>query len=143
MPNRPVNVQLPHNAEDATGDPPLAEPARQLRRAKFFVKLFSGLAWLARAAGTLMLLISSFTQPTNELATPYRVINWHACRSCRNDPRERFDHKNFLWCLHHVMRPRHFDCTRQIIAEAVIGTCARVLGHLAPPADSASGAQHS
>jgi autotransporter strand-loop-strand O-heptosyltransferase len=45
-----------------------------------------------------VVMISGFTHPTNEFETPYRVINYHACNSCWNDVRVRFDHKYFLWC---------------------------------------------
>ena len=63
-------------------------------------------------------MISGFTHPTNEFATPYRVINWHACNSCWNDVRHRFDHKDFLWCPRHAGTPRQFECTRLITAGA-------------------------
>jgi autotransporter strand-loop-strand O-heptosyltransferase len=107
-------TQIPHGAEDETGDKPLIDRARLLRHASLFVGLSSGLAWLAWAAGCPVVLISGFTHPTNEFATPYRVINWHACNSCWNDPRHRFDHKDFLWCPRHQNTPRHFECTRLI-----------------------------
>ncbi len=90
--------------------------------------LSSGLAWLAWAAGCPTVLISGFTHPTNEFATPYRVINWHACNSCWNDPKLRFDHKDFLWCPRHQNTPRHFECTRLITPEHVIQTIQRVPG---------------
>jgi autotransporter strand-loop-strand O-heptosyltransferase len=64
-------------------------------------------------------MISGFTHPTNEFETPYRVINYHACNSCWNDVRVRFDHKDFLWCPHHKDTPRQFECTRLITAEQV------------------------
>jgi len=114
-----VWTHIPHGAEDETGDRPLTERARWLRHAKFFIGLSSGLSWLAWAAGTPVVLISGFTHPTNEFTTPYRVINWHACNSCWNDVRERFDHKNFLWCPRHAGTPRQFECTRLITAEQV------------------------
>jgi autotransporter strand-loop-strand O-heptosyltransferase len=107
-------TQIPNGAEDQTGDKPLVERARLLRHASLFVGLSSGLAWLAWAARCPVVLISGFTHPTNEFATPYRVINWHACNSCWNDPRHRFDHKDFLWCPRHQNTPRHFECTRLI-----------------------------
>jgi autotransporter strand-loop-strand O-heptosyltransferase len=107
-------TQIPNGAEDHTGDKPLAERGRLLRHASLFVGLSSGLAWLAWAAGCPVVLISGFTHPTNEFRTPYRVINWHACNSCWNDPRHRFDHKDFLWCPRHKDTPRHFECTRLI-----------------------------
>jgi autotransporter strand-loop-strand O-heptosyltransferase len=125
--------QLPHGAEDATGDRPLVERARWLRHAAAFVGLSSGLSWLAWAAGCPVVVISGFTHPTNEFDTPYRIINWHACNSCWNDPHHRFDHKDFLWCPRHAGTSRQFECTRLITAEQVIAALRRVPG-LAPPA---------
>jgi autotransporter strand-loop-strand O-heptosyltransferase len=112
--------QMPHGAEDETGDRPLAERARWLRHAEFFIGLSSGLSWLAWAAGAKVVLISGFTHPSNEFATPWRVINWHACNSCWNDQRIRFNHKDFLWCPRHAGTPRQFECTRLITATLVI-----------------------
>ncbi len=82
--------------------------------------------WLAWAAGCPVVLISGFTHPTNEFTTPYRVINWHTCNSCWNDPAVRFDHKDFLWCPRHKGTPRQFECTRLITAEHV----KRVIGEI-------------
>jgi autotransporter strand-loop-strand O-heptosyltransferase len=117
---------IPHGSEDQTGDRPLTERARWLRHADFFIGLSSGLSWLAWAAGTPVVLISGFTHPTNEFTTPYRVINWHVCNTCWNDPKERFDHKDFLWCPRHAGTSRQFECTRLITAEQVIGTIKRI-----------------
>jgi autotransporter strand-loop-strand O-heptosyltransferase len=113
---------IPYGAEDETGDRPLTERARWLRHAAFFVGLSSGLSWLAWAAGTPVVMISGFTHPTNEFTTKYRVINWHVCNGCWNDPAVRFDHKDFLWCPRHAGTSRQFECTRLITAEQVIGT---------------------
>lgn len=119
-------THIPHGAEDQTGDRPLAERARWLKHADLFVGLSSGLSWLAWAAGCPTVLISGFTHPTNEFTTPYRVNNWHACNSCWNDPKLRFDHKDFLWCPRHQNTPRHFECTRLITPEHVIQTIQRI-----------------
>jgi autotransporter strand-loop-strand O-heptosyltransferase len=105
---------IPYGAEDETGDRPLAERARWLRHAAFFVGLSSGLSWLAWAMRTPVVMISGFTHPTNEFHTPYRVINYHTCNSCWNDQRETFDHQDFLWCPRHAGTPRQFECTRLI-----------------------------
>jgi autotransporter strand-loop-strand O-heptosyltransferase len=113
---------LPHGVEDHTGDRPLAERVRWLRHAKAFIGLSSGLSWLAWAAGAPVVMIAGFTHPTNEFATPHRVINYHACNSCWNDVRHRFDHKDFLWCPRHANTPRQFECTRLITAAQVIAT---------------------
>jgi autotransporter strand-loop-strand O-heptosyltransferase len=112
-------THIPHGAEDQTGDRPLAERARWLRHAKCFIGPSSGLVWLAWAAKCPTVMISGFTHPTNEFATEGRVINWHACNSCWNDPRHRFDHKDFLWCPRHKDTDRQFECTRLITAEQV------------------------
>lgn len=118
---------LPHGAEDETGSRPLAERVRWLRHAAFFVGLSSGLAWLAHAAGTPVVMISGFTHPDNEFETPYRVINWHACNSCWNDAAHQFDHKDFLWCPRHANTPRQFECSRLITGQQVVRTIQRVL----------------
>jgi autotransporter strand-loop-strand O-heptosyltransferase len=121
---------IPNGAEDETGDKPLAERMRYLKHAEFFVGLSSGLSWLAWAAGTPVVMISGFTHPTNEFATPYRVINYHACNSCWNDPRIRFDHQDFLWCPRHAGTPRQFECTRLITTDQVIQTIQKIPGLL-------------
>jgi autotransporter strand-loop-strand O-heptosyltransferase len=126
---------IPHGVEDETGDRPLAERARWLRHAALFVGLSSGLSWLAWAAGTPVVMISGFTHPTNEFETPYRVINWHACNSCWNDPKLMFDHKDFLWCPRHAATARQFECSRLITPEQVIAAIRRV------PAFVSQGAQ--
>jgi autotransporter strand-loop-strand O-heptosyltransferase len=110
---------IPNGAEDQTGDRPLTERARWLKHAEFFVGLSSGLSWLAWAVGTPVVMISGFTHPLNEFATPYRVINYHTCNGCWNDPTHRFDHKDFLWCPRHKDRPRQFECTRLITVDHV------------------------
>ncbi len=123
-----VWTHIPHDVEDETGDKPLLERARWLRHADLFVGLSSGLSWLAWAVGTPVVLISGFTHPTNEFATPYRVINYHACNSCWNDVRHRFDHKDFLWCPRHAGTSRQFECTRLITPEQVKAALRRIPG---------------
>ncbi|WP_315729271.1 MULTISPECIES: autotransporter strand-loop-strand O-heptosyltransferase [unclassified Bradyrhizobium] len=112
-------TRIPEEAEDQTGDRPLTERARWLRHAACFIGLSSGLSWLAWAVGTPVVLISGFTDPSNEFATPYRIINRHACNSCWNDARHRFDHEDALWCPRWKGTPRQFECTRLIKAEHV------------------------
>jgi autotransporter strand-loop-strand O-heptosyltransferase len=119
-------TSIPHGVEDETGDRPLTERARWLRHADCFIGLSSGLSWLAWAAETPVVVISGFTHPTNEFATPYRVINYHACNSCWNDVRHRFDHHDFHWCPRHKDTPRQFECTRLITAEQVVATLKRI-----------------
>ncbi len=119
---------IPNGAEDQTGDRPLLERARWIKHAAFFVGLSSGLSWLAWAVGTPVVMISGFTHPINEFATPYRVINYHTCNSCWNDMRLRFDHKDFLWCPRHAGTARQFECTRLITTEQVKDAIRRIPG---------------
>jgi autotransporter strand-loop-strand O-heptosyltransferase len=132
---------IPNGAEDETGDRPLPERVRWLRHAEFFVGLASGLSWLAWAAGTRVVMISGFSHPTTEFSTPYRVINYHTCNSCWNDPGHRFDHHDFMWCPRHKNTPRQFECTRLITVDHVKSTIMSIPGfgvHTKPLAVSAS-----
>lgn len=119
---------IPYGAEDQTGDRPLLERARWLKHADFFVGLSSGLSWLAWAMQVPVVMISGFSHPTTEFDTPYRVINYHACNSCWNDVRLRFEHKDFLWCPRHKDTPRQFECSRLITTEAVKQAIRRIPG---------------
>ena len=71
---------------------------------------------------------SEFSHPSTEFQTPYRVVNYHACNSCWNDSEYSFDHKDFFWCPRHAGTPRHYECTRLITAEYVIGTIRKIPG---------------
>jgi autotransporter strand-loop-strand O-heptosyltransferase len=119
---------IPHGVEDETGDRALAERVRWMRHADFFIGLTSGLSWLAWAAGTPVVMIAGFTHPTNEFYTPYRVINYHACNGCWNDPEHQFDHHDFLYCPRHKNTPRQFECTRLITADQVKQAIRRIPG---------------
>jgi autotransporter strand-loop-strand O-heptosyltransferase len=121
-------THLPDGAEDQTGDKPLAERARWLKHADFFVGLSSGLSWLAWAVGTPVVMISGFTHPRNEFTTPYRVINYHTCNSCWNDPLAAFDRTDFLTCPRHRNTPRQFECSRLITAEQVKAVISAIPG---------------
>jgi len=119
-------TSIPHGAEDMTGALPLTERAELLMHADFFVGLSSGLAWLAWSVGVPVVMISGFTHPRNEFYTPYRVINYHTCNSCWNDPRHIFDHFDFFWCPRHKGTERQFECTRLITADHVKRTIQQI-----------------
>ncbi|WP_455656845.1 autotransporter strand-loop-strand O-heptosyltransferase, partial [Phascolarctobacterium sp.] len=110
---------IPYGAEDFTGRRPLQERIDLLYHADFFVGLSSGLSWVANGVGIPVVLISGFTLPINEFATPYRVISYHVCNGCWNDTRVVFDHKDFEWCPRHKGTDRQFECSRYITPEAV------------------------
>ena len=113
---------IPYGCEDFTGNLPFQERVDLIKDADFFIGLSSGLSWVAWGCGVPVVLISGFTNPTNEFYTPYRVINFHACNSCWNDMRIEFDHYDFLWCPRQKGTDRQFECTRMITSEQVINT---------------------
>lgn len=117
---------IPYGAEDFTGALPLQERVNLIKDADFFIGLSSGLSWIAWGCGVPVVMISGFTHPTNEFATPYRVINYHTCHSCWNDMRIDFDHYDFLWCPRHKGTARQFECTRLISAFQVISTIRKI-----------------
>ena len=110
---------IPYGAEDFTGKLPLSERIDLLYHADFFIGLSSGLSWVANGVGIPVVLISGFTLPFNEFATPYRVINYHVCNGCWNDSTVVFDHKDFEWCPRLKGTERQFECSRYITPEAV------------------------
>jgi autotransporter strand-loop-strand O-heptosyltransferase len=117
---------MPAGAENQTGDRPLLERARWIKHADFFIGLSSGLSWLAWAVGTPVVMISGFTHPINEFVTPYRIINYHVCNSCWNDPQLVFDGGDFMRCPRHKDTPRQFECTRLITPDHVKSVLRRI-----------------
>lgn len=114
-----VWTRMPTDAEDFTGDRPLIERAWYLKHADFFVGLSSGLSWLAWAMDVPVVMISGVTHPLNEFDNPYRIINYHVCNSCWNDPKGAFNRNDFMSCPRHQNSQRQFECTRLITAEQV------------------------
>jgi autotransporter strand-loop-strand O-heptosyltransferase len=119
---------IPHGVQDETGNRPLAERARWLRHADAFIGLSSGLSWLAWSAGCPVVLISGFSDPINEFATPFRVIDHDVCHACLNDLDIRFDRRDFLWCPRHAGTARQFECTKSIGAARVMAAFDRIPG---------------
>lgn len=115
-----VYNHIPHGCEDFTGNRPLQERIDIIKDADMFIGLSSGLSWLAWGCNVPVVMISGFTNPTNEFYTPYRIINFHTCNSCWNDMRIDFDHYDYLWCPRHKGTDRQFECSRLISSEQVI-----------------------
>lgn len=84
--------------------------------------LGSGLSWMAWAKPAPGMLPGGFTDSTNEFASPYQSINWHACRSCWYGARLCFDFGDCPWRPRDVGAPRRFQCRWVIAAEQVIAT---------------------
>lgn len=125
------STHIPHGCEDETGLRPLSERARWLKHAEAYVGLSSGLSWLAHAVECPVVMISGFSHPSSEFETPYRVINWHVCNSCWNDPRHAFDHDDFFWCPRHKGAPRQYECSKLIRPQLVIQAIDRALADAA------------
>lgn len=115
-----VWTHVPHGVEDETGDRPLAERARWLKHADFFIGLSSGLSWLAWAAGARVVMIGGFTETYNEFHTPWRVINRNVCHGCANDVTKRLDLTDFFFCPDHKGTERAVECSRMIAPRQVI-----------------------
>ena len=111
---------IPYGAEDFTGDLPLQERIGLIKSADMFLGLSSGLSWLAWCCRVPGVLISGFTDPVNEFATPYRVQNATVCHGCWNDTRCDFNHFDFLWCPRKKESRDKFECTKAITPKMVI-----------------------
>lgn len=66
-----------------SGNPDIRAALRHICEARLFIGLSSGLAWLAWAYDTPVVMISGFTKFFNEFPC-YRVWNPHACTGCFN-----------------------------------------------------------
>lgn len=119
---------IPHGTEDETGDRPLTERVRWLKHAEFFVGTSSGLAWLAWAAGTPVVMISGYTEPYNEFRTPYRIINRNVCNGCANDVNIELQAADPFFCPRHKGTERIFECSRAISFTQVKKTIEKIPG---------------
>jgi autotransporter strand-loop-strand O-heptosyltransferase len=113
--NKKMNY-IPKGAIDKTGNLPLEERMSQIKNAEFFIGLGSGLSWLAWAVGVPVVLISGFSKSFAEFQTPFRIINEKVCNGCWNDPSQKFDPSNWMWCPQN----KNFECTSSITPEMVI-----------------------
>jgi len=111
---------IPYGAEDFTGERPLQERIDLIKDADMFIGLSSGLSWLAWCCRVPVIMISGFTDPVNEFATPYRVQNSTVCHGCWNDVRHEFKHSDFLWCPRKGEPTEKFECTKSITPKMVI-----------------------
>lgn len=116
----------PPEAEDQTGNRPLSERINWLKHAEMFIGTSSGLSWLAWSVGCPVVLISGFTEPWNEFATPYRVINRAVCYGCWNDLRLQWT-QDWTWCPRHHDDGRRHECSKAITSKQVIGAITQAL----------------
>lgn len=102
---------------DRTGNRPLSERITDIKYAKIFISISSGLSWLSWAIGTPTILISGFTKPFNEFkSNVIRIHNSNVCNGCWHDENVTFDAKNWLFCP----KFKGFECSKEITPKMVI-----------------------
>jgi hypothetical protein len=103
---------------DKTGNIEISDRMIDMKYADMMITISSGLAWLAWAVGTPVVMISGFTKPWNEFTKNIkRVHNDKVCNGCWNDLSVTNDTKdNWLWCPH----KKNFECTTSITPAEVI-----------------------
>jgi len=90
-----------------------------IHHSDFFVGLSSGISWLSFGLGKKVVMISAFTEADHEFDC-IRPRNNNVCTNCWNDPKQRFDAADYLYCPHHKGTERMFECQTSITPEMVI-----------------------
>ena len=110
-----------------TGDFPLQDRMVDIRDAKAFIGIGSGLSWLSWALNTPTVMISGFSYPYTEFKDCERVYpqDPKTCRGCFN--RKWLDPGKWEWCPDHKDTPRQFECTKSISPEQVIMSVNKLL----------------
>lgn len=103
-----------------TGDISLENRMIDIRDAKAFIGIGSGLSWLSWGLNTPTLLISGFSYSYTEFQDCERVYpkDFKTCKGCFN--RSWLDPGDWEWCPDHKDTPRQFECTKTIHPEQVI-----------------------
>lgn len=112
----------PHHGDDDIGT-----ATRHICESRLFLGLNSGLAWLAWAHGTPVVMISGFTKFFAEFPC-YRVWNPHACTGCFNV----FPNISSP-CPIFQGTPRANECHNTITPDMVMAQVERALADTAPP----------
>ena len=110
-----------------TGDLPLQDRMVDIRDAKAFIGVGSGLSWLSWALNTPTVMISGFSYPYTEFQDCERVYprDPKTCRGCFN--RKWLDPGDWEWCPDHKDTPRQFECTKTITPDQVIASINKLL----------------
>ena len=110
-----------------TGDFPLKDRMVDIRDAKAFIGVGSGLSWLSWALNTPTVMISGFSYPYTEFQDCERVYprDPKTCRGCFN--RKWLDPGDWEWCPDHKDTPRQFECTKTITPDQVIASINKLL----------------
>ena len=101
------------------GDLPLSNRAWYLKHCDFFIGVSSGLAWLAWASNTKVVMISGVTIKENEFSQDcVRIYNDNVCHGCWNSPKHCDKFVVFLkdFCPEN----KRFECSRTISPNMVM-----------------------
>ncbi len=105
------------NLIDKTGNISLLDRIIDIKNADMMITISSGLAWLAWAVGTPVIMISGCTKPWNEFqSNNIRLYNPNVCSGCWNDVSITFEPLNWLFCPHKM----DFICSKAIQPKDVI-----------------------
>jgi autotransporter strand-loop-strand O-heptosyltransferase len=98
----------------------ISERMIDIRDAKLFIGVGSGLSWLSWAIGTPTVLISGFSYPyTETLQNTIRIETPKGkCTGCFND--FRLDAGDWNWCPVNKGTDKQFECSKSITGEMVI-----------------------
>ena len=116
-----------HNIIDKTGDIPLQSRMVDIKHAKAFIGVGSGLSWISWALETPTILISGFSYPYTEFQDCKRIFpkDPKTCMGCFN--RHWLNPGDWEWCPDHKGTPRQFECTKSITPNMVISALQETL----------------
>jgi autotransporter strand-loop-strand O-heptosyltransferase len=98
----------------------------ELKKSKAFIGISSGLSWVSWATGIPTVMISGFTDVTNEMVDCIRIsAPTGKCSGCWS--RHRFDPGDWNWCPDHKGTSRQFECSREITSDMVIQELEKIL----------------
>ena len=104
----------------------LLESLQLVQHSEFYIGLNSGMAWLAHALGKKVVMISNFSEDSNEfdlsLDDYIRITNKSVCHGCWNqiDIEHSFDPGDWYWCPKHKNTERQFECHKSITVDDVM-----------------------
>lgn len=115
-----------NNIVDRSGDYSLQKRFTDIKNAKAFIGIGSGLTWASWALDVPTVLISGFSEKFSEMSDCYRIAApRNVCSGCYNT--HQLDPSDWEWCPHHKDTPRHFECSTSIQPESVINVLKEVL----------------
>lgn len=113
------------NVIDLTKNFSIEERICQLKGAKAFIGLSSGLSWLAWAVDIPVVLISGHTEPWYEFKCSRIYSDLNVCRGCWH--KYQFDKSDWNWCPVNKNTSKQFECTKTVDSNKVINEIKKIL----------------